>query len=114
MPTRPENRPAPPDIDLNSAPAVPIDGNVADIDLDHLSEEQRMVLAIAAIQTSNIAQRKAARDYRVPRGTLKNRLKGIRPRAEAHAHERKLTAAQEEVLTEWVKVRQLFLSTLHF
>ncbi|KAF7336210.1 DDE-domain-containing protein [Mycena venus] len=50
-----------------------------------------------------ISECQAAIFFQVPRGTIKNRLKGVRPRAEARAHERILSAANEDVLKEWVK-----------
>ncbi|KAF5318213.1 hypothetical protein D9758_018544 [Tetrapyrgos nigripes] len=43
--------------------------------------------------------------YQVPRATLGTRLKGVKPRTEAHEHQQNLSNAQERVMVEWVKVR---------
>ena len=47
---------------------------------------------------------KAASLYNVPRSTLGDRLKGVPTRAEAHADQRALSAAEEEIIVEWAKV----------
>jgi hypothetical protein len=41
--------------------------------------------------------------YQVPRGTLTDRFNGKLTRKAAHEHEQLLTAAQEEVLVQWIK-----------
>lgn len=66
-----------------------------------------MQLAIAAIESKILSERKAAIYYCVSRTTLQHRQQGMLTRTEAHAHERRLTAAQEDVLVEWVKVHVL-------
>lgn len=80
-------------------------------DLADLDEEGRLKRAVQAILVSRAADnegpklevRAAARLYDVKRGTLTNRLNGVRPRSEAHAHERMLAGAEEEVLSEWIR-----------
>jgi hypothetical protein len=76
-----------------------------DEDLEHLPLERRIQLAMAAVQTGVMSDRKAALYYRAPHTTIQRRIKGVLPRREAHAHERSLTNPQEEVLAEWIKVR---------
>lgn len=91
-----------------SPPSLPTNSQ----DLDSLSQEQRIQLAIKAIHhsgtTSNgqpaLSLRQAAKDFCVPRSTLTDRFNGVRTRKEAHEHELNMTAAQEEVLAEWTKV----------
>ncbi|KAJ7216086.1 hypothetical protein GGX14DRAFT_359283 [Mycena pura] len=51
-----------------------------------------------------MSQRKAATFYKVPRTTLQDRMNGALTRVAAHAHERRLTDVQEDVLAEWIKV----------
>jgi hypothetical protein len=93
--------PAPPD----QPPKSSVDANGDDVDLEHLPAEARLQLAVAAVQTETLSERKAAIYYRVPRTTIQNRIKGMVSREEAHAHERSLSSPQEEVLVEWVKVQ---------
>lgn len=95
-------------------PIAPIDDGAVDVDLEHLPMEARIQLALTAIEVSGTSERKAALYYRVNRGTLQNRIKGIQPRGEAHVEERKLTRAQEDVLTEWVKVSDLLQRAVIF
>jgi hypothetical protein len=81
-------------------------------DLSDLTQAQRMELALAALVTSgikpdgnpNLSIRKTAIQYEVPRSTLNDRWNGTPTRKEGHAHELLLTAGQEEVLVEWIKV----------
>ena len=77
----------------------------ADDEIDNLPQEKRIQLAVAASQAKLMSERKAAIYYRVSRSTVQDRAKGILTRKEAHAHERSLTSPQEEILTEWIKVR---------
>lgn len=80
-------------------------------DLAGLDDEARLELAVRAILASPISDdgkhelqvRVASRFFEVKRGTLTNQLKGVRPRSEAHAHERVLSDAEEEVLSEWIR-----------
>ncbi|KAJ6549578.1 hypothetical protein DFH09DRAFT_1501894, partial [Mycena vulgaris] len=46
----------------------------------------------------------------VPRTTVQDRMNGALTRVDAHAHERRLTDVQEDVLAEWIKV---WISYLH-
>jgi hypothetical protein len=81
-------------------------------DLTDLTQAQRMEAALTALVASgtkpdgkpNASIRKMAIDYDVPRSTLTDRWNGTPTRTEGHAQELLLTAAQEEVLTEWIKV----------
>lgn len=81
------------------------------LDLETLGDEGRMQLAIEAILKSPILPngnrklllRDAALLYGVTQTTLADRLKGVRTRQEAHAHQQLLSEAQEEVLVAWVK-----------
>ena len=93
------------------------------------SQEERMQLALAAIQGSgtkangdpNYSVRQAAKDFNIPRTSISRRLKGTllhcyvfvllsfceggKTRQEAHVNEQLLTAAQEEILVKWIKVQ---------
>ena len=77
----------------------------------YLDTEARLQLAVKAIQESQCGKSgqpkltisAAARIYDVKRGTLTNRLKGVKPRKGAHAHERALSEAEEEVLADWAR-----------
>lgn len=83
-------------------PESPVD---ADNEIEHLPQEKRIQLAVAASQAKLMSERKAADYYGVPRSTVQARAKGVLTRTEAHAHERSLTSPQEEILAEWIKVR---------
>jgi hypothetical protein len=52
----------------------------------------------------NLSIRKVAMEFEVPQSTLTSRWNGTPMHKEGHAHELLLMAAQEEVLTEWIKV----------
>ncbi|KAF7335093.1 DDE-domain-containing protein [Mycena venus] len=83
--------------------------DIADDDLELLSQEERIQLAIATINKAEISgrrisERAAAIYFRVPRATLQDRRRGVLTRVQGHAHERALSSAQEDVLAEWVKV----------
>jgi hypothetical protein len=41
-------------------------------------------------------------EYSVPWSTLQNRLKGLLPRQQAHAHQQKLSPIQEDYLIKWI------------
>ena len=47
--------------------------------------------------------RQASRDYDVPYDTLRNRLKGIKPRKKAHEAEMLLNEAEKKVLVDWIR-----------
>ncbi|KAF5345707.1 hypothetical protein D9758_013045 [Tetrapyrgos nigripes] len=71
-----------------------------------LTQEERMDYAVRAMEEDpRRSQHTVAKFYEVPRATLGTRLKGIRPRKEAHEHEQNLSNAQEEIMVEWAKVR---------
>ena len=46
--------------------------------------------------------RQAAREWGVPKTTLKDRLDGAEPKAQAHTYRQRLSKTQEEHLTQWV------------
>jgi hypothetical protein len=81
-------------------------------DIDSLTQEERMQLAIKAITASGttpsgrtkLSVRQAATAFYVPHSTLQDRYNGRKTRKEAHAHEQNLTPAQEDIVIEWVKV----------
>ena len=81
-------------------------------DISDLSQAQRMERAFAALVAAgtrpdgkpNISIRSIVRQFEVPHSTLSDRWNGTPTRKEGHEHELLLTAAQEEVFTEWVKV----------
>jgi hypothetical protein len=70
----------------------PLEG-AGDLNLEHLSQEERMKLALTAIESGTMSERGAVKYFQVPRRTLQDRRKGVLPRKEAHDHERKLSAA---------------------
>jgi hypothetical protein len=99
------------------------------VDILGKSQEERMQLALAAIQgidvkangDPNYSIRQAAKDFNIPRTSIARRLKGMlfycpifvllnfceggKTRQEAHVNEQLLTAAQEEILVKWIKVQ---------
>lgn len=77
------------------------------LDLTSLTQEQKIQLAITAIQHSGgtLSIRRAATDYGVPRTTLQDRMNGVLTRTAAHAHQQALTPAQESILVDWVKAQ---------
>lgn len=79
-------------------------------ELHLLAAEQRIERAIVALKLAaergaKYSINQAAKDYKVPRSTLQGRYHGVPTRSEAHAHQQKLTPAQEVVLVEWIKVQ---------
>lgn len=64
------------------------------------------------VATGNV--KKAAKDWDVPRSTLRDRLKGLDPKFKAHAHRQRLTPVQEAHLADWVVAqRALGLAPTH-
>ncbi|KAF7344314.1 DDE-domain-containing protein [Mycena sanguinolenta] len=78
--------------------------DIADVDLNLLSVEERMQLAIKTMDKTGMPERPAAKYFRVPRATLQSHRQGVLPRVEAHAHERVVSVVQEQVLVEWIKI----------
>jgi hypothetical protein len=74
------------------------------LDLEKLTQEDRIKLALEAHRINGISLRQAARTYNVPSSTLTSRAKGVLPRRQSHQHELKLTEAHESVLEQWCKV----------
>ncbi|KAJ3778726.1 hypothetical protein FB446DRAFT_401848 [Lentinula raphanica] len=64
---------------------------------------QRAKEALLESTESNYKVRQAARDFDVPYATLRNRLKGIQPRKEAHEKEALLTAEEKKLVVEWIE-----------
>ena len=83
-----------------------------DSDIDDLPQAQCMELMLTALVASgtkpdgkpNASIRNTAKQYGVPHSTLTDRWNGTPTHTEGHAHELLLTAAQEEVLVDWIKV----------
>ena len=66
-------------------------------------QEGRILLAIQAIQKQEITSiREAARHFKVPRSTLRDRLNGYTNRSESRANNHKLTEIEEESLQKWI------------
>jgi 4-hydroxybenzoate polyprenyltransferase len=61
--------------------------------------EQDIQQALNTI-TNGMSQRKAELEYRVPRATLQNRIKGHISRQEAHVPQQRLSTVQEQRLAE--------------
>lgn len=77
----------------------------------NLAEEARIQVALQAVICSGLGStgkpllslRSAAKNFDVSRSKLTARWNGRGTRAEAHATQQKLSSAQEEVLTNWIK-----------
>ena len=68
-----------------------------------IEQEGRLLLAISAIQKKEIAAiREAARQYNVPKSTLRTQLRGTTNRAETRANNHKLIKMEEESLIQWI------------
>ncbi|KAJ7223783.1 hypothetical protein C8J57DRAFT_1253348 [Mycena rebaudengoi] len=76
---------------------------LADEDLEHVSPEEFIQLAIAAIKASNISECKAAMYYCVPCLTVQGHRKDFLLDRKASLISA-LTLPQQDVLNEWVKV----------
>lgn len=83
----------------------------ADTSFDSLSQEEKIQQAIQAVRDSivpatgcpQLSLRQAAVNFQVPWSTLTDCYNGKRTRHEAHEGEQSLSAAQEEVLVDWIK-----------
>ena len=65
-----------------------------------------------AIATGNV--KAAAKDWQIPRTTLRDRLRGIEPKPRAHSHRQRLSPVQEEHLATWLLTqRALGVSPTH-
>ena len=63
------------------------------------SQEARIILAIEAIRSSKkFSRRSAAKIYKVPETTLRDRMAGRTPLNETKANCHKLTEVEEEVI----------------
>jgi hypothetical protein len=66
-----------------------------------LSQESRMQMAISAYKKKEFQSKAAAAAiFGVPRTSLHNRLRGLKPRTETRANSHRLTALEEEALTK--------------
>jgi len=92
-------------------PLDPISDIESDTTSDKLNTEKRVQLAVKAVHQSplnsnglpTLSIRAAASQFDVKRGMLQNQLMGVKSKKEAHAHERVLSDAQEDVLVSWAK-----------
>jgi len=66
-------------------------------------QEGRLLLSINAYKQGQfLSFRKATSTYNVARTTAQRRVKGIQPKRGSTASNRRLTAAQEESLKQWI------------
>jgi hypothetical protein len=74
------------------------------LDLELLSREDRIILAIQAIKSdATISQRRAAAIYDVPRATLHDRRAKSTSRRDSHPNSSKLTRHEEETIIQNIK-----------
>jgi hypothetical protein len=67
--------------------------------MNSLDTEARIQLAIKALVSGTIpSQRKAATLFNIPRSTLQDRLRGIRPAKDFHESQQRLTPAEEDAI----------------
>ncbi|KAJ3979034.1 hypothetical protein F5890DRAFT_1421919 [Lentinula detonsa] len=59
--------------------------------------------ALLCSTNSKYRASQAARDFNVPYDTLRNRLRGVQQRRQAHQNEVLLTAGEKKVVVEWIK-----------
>ncbi|KAL3707056.1 suppressor protein sef1 [Talaromyces marneffei ATCC 18224] len=70
---------------------------------DLIEQEGRILLAISNFRNGKIPTiATAARIYKIPRTTLRNRLHGIQQRSLVRANNHKLTQHEEKSLVKWV------------
>src|SRR5699024_5736845 len=68
-----------------------------------IEQEGRVLLALSALEKSQIQSvRQAADHFQVPQTTLRRRLHGITSRSEKRANNHKLTQNEEESLLHWI------------
>jgi hypothetical protein len=66
-------------------------------------QEGRILLAISDLQNKKISNiGRAAKIYKVPRTTLRDRLKGTQQRSQTRANSHKLTEFEEDSLVKWI------------
>jgi len=67
------------------------------------TQEARIILAIEAIRTSKkLSRRAAAKIYKVPEATLRDRMTGRTYRPETRPNRQKLSELEEEVITRYI------------
>lgn len=77
-------------------------------DLELLSREDRVVLAIQAIKSdASLSQRRAAATYNVPQSTISNRRAKTAARRDTHPNSSKLRKLEEEAIVD--RIRKLDL-----
>jgi len=111
VPVLPSNHLVKPSHTMSSLPSDPPAPKLVH-DFTKLTQVQHMELALAALVASgtkpnrnpNLSIWKTATQYEIPQSTLTDWWNGTPTRKEGHAHKLLLTAAQEDVLVEWVKV----------
>jgi hypothetical protein len=73
-------------------------------DLESLSREDRVILALQAIKSNApLSQRRAAAIYNVPQSTLSNRYTRTAARRDYHANSSKLTRREEEAIVQRIR-----------
>ena len=65
------------------------------------TREESVILALAAIENGT-SERKAAKEYGVPRSTLQDRRSGGSTAHSGHRHQQHLFPDQESCLCEWI------------
>jgi hypothetical protein len=66
-------------------------------------QEGRVLLAISDLQNKKISNiGRAAKIYKVPRTTLRDRLKGTQQRSQTRANSHKLTEFKKDSLVKWI------------
>jgi hypothetical protein len=73
-------------------------------DLESLSREDRVILALQAIESdAPLSQRRAAAIYNVTRSMLSDRCTRTAARRDCHAHSSKLTRHEEEAIVQRIR-----------
>ena len=67
--------------------------------------EEVLQAALDAV-AKGMSQKLAAKEYRVPRTTIQNRIKGHITTQEAHEPQQRLSKVQEDNLTQWILVQE--------
>src|SRR5690554_5045973 len=71
--------------------------------MDSTSDEGRLQIAIQAIRNhKGLSVRGAAKVYRVPETTLRDRMNGRRARQDTHANSKKMTELEEEAIIKYI------------
>jgi hypothetical protein len=74
------------------------------LDLEALSPEDRIILAIQAMKSdANLSDRRAAATYSVSRRTLRDRRAGTTSRRDTHANSSRLQRHEEEAVIQYIR-----------